>query len=264
MAMCSPPIARLVTILMALGASLAASAQPLVVQGLDCRGDDSAWRVDASRSAAQYSTTVPRKRELMFRGALQQLPGTPGVLVWRGDTTHLPRETVVLAAREDACRMALPGIPTGTHKALLSIRAGEAATGCCTVRVGYDARVAPVANLAAKPASDWSRALVELLPALNACVTRDGARFRAVTAARAQGATVRVRLREADGKDVDCIVDASGRGTPTLAPASAEPVAAGPWWYPAREPAPVVACGKLERAQNARGAAAGYLQYDPC
>ena len=85
-----------------------------------------------------------------------------------------------------------------------------------------------------------------------------------MTAARAQGATVRVRLKQTDSKDVDCVVDATGRGTPTLTPATAEPVASGPWWYPARDPAPIVACGRLERAQNPRGAAAGYLQYDPC
>ena len=255
------PFARHLAATLLAAGSLAAGAQPLVVQGLDCRGDDSAWRIDATRTAAQFSTTVPRKREVVFRGALQSLPGT---VVWRGDTTHLPRETAVIAAREEACRMAVPGIPMGTHKALLSIRPGEAATGCCTVRAGYDARVAPVANLAAKPADDWSRALVELLPALNACVTRNSATFRAVTAARAQGATVRVRLKETGGKDVDCVVDASGRGPPTMAAATPEPLAAGPWWYPARDPAPIVACGRLERAQNPRGASAGYLQYDPC
>jgi hypothetical protein len=86
---------HLAVTLLAAGASLAVGAQPLVVQGLDCRGDDSAWRVDATRTNAQISTTVPRKREVVFRGSLQSLPGT---VVWRGDTTHLPRDTVVLAA----------------------------------------------------------------------------------------------------------------------------------------------------------------------
>lgn len=249
----------------ALAATSGVVAQPLVVQGLDCRGDDAAWRLDATRTTAQYATTVPRKREVVFRGSLQALAATPAMIVWRGDTTHLPRETLVLAVRESACRMALPGIPAGTHTALLSIRSGEAATGCCTVRAGYDARVAPVADLAAKPAEDWAKRVVELLPALNACTTRAGARLKAVQWAASQGANVRVRLQESDGKLVDCTVDAAGRNAPVMAPAGADaPHGGSPWWYPAREPAPIVACGRLERVQNARGGAAGYLQYDPC
>ncbi len=251
--------------LLALAGAGVTAAQPLVVQGLDCRGDDAAWRLDATRTTAQYATTVPRKREVVFRGGLQALQATPAMMVWRGDTTHLPRETLVLAVRENACRMAMPGIPAGTHMALLSIRGGEAATGCCTVRAGYDARVAPVADLAAKPADDWAKRVVELLPALNACTTRAGARLKAVQWAGSQGPNVRVRLQETGGNLVDCTVDASGRNTPVMAPAGADaPPAGSPWWYPAREPAPIVACGRIERVQNARGGAAGYLQYDPC
>lgn len=244
-------------------AVMAAPPQPLVVQGLDCRADDGTWRVEASRTSAQYSATAPRKRDVVFRGGLQALGPTGAIVVWRGDTTHLPKETIVLAAREDACRMALPGIPSGTHVALLSIRAGEAATGCCVVRAGYDLRAAPVANLAARPAGEWTRQAVELAPALAACAAKQGASFRAVTAAQTQGDTVRLRLRDIDGKDALCTVDAKGRGA-ALAPAPADLPAAGAWWYPAREPSPIIACGRVERVQNARGGVIGYVQYDPC
>lgn len=245
-------------------ASVATPAQPIVVQGLECRGDDGKWRIDASRAAAHYATSTPRKRDVVFRGGLQVLPGTPPFVVWRGDTTHLPRETAVLAAREETCRMAMPGIPVGTHRALLSIRPGEAMTGCCVARAGYDTLAAPVSDLASKPADDWARGLLELVPALNACATRDGAKFRAVTSATVRDSKVHVRVRETDGKNVECIVDASGRGSSTIAPVGAEAPSAGPWWYPARDPAPIVACGRIERVNNARGAAAGYLQYNPC
>lgn len=241
-----------------------APAQPLVTQGLECRGDDATWRVDAGRAAAQYSATAPRKRDVVFRGGLQAVPTTPPMLVWRGDTTHLPRETLVLSLREGACRAGDPATP-GTHVALLSIRPGEAVTGCCTVRAGYDARVAPVANLAAKPAEDWARRAAEFLPALNACTSRAGGRLKVVQWVRSQGPNVRVRLQETGGNIVDCTVDAAGRNPPLFSPADNEAVPPGsPWWYPARDPAPVVACGRLERVQNARGATAGYLQYDPC
>lgn len=234
-------------------ASAAPPSQPVVVQALECRGDDGAWRIDASRTSAIFTTSTPRKREVVFRGGLQTL-GASSVL-WRGDSTHLPKETLVLSAQEEACK----GPATGTHRAILSIRAGEASTGCCVVRAGYDARSAPVADLAAK--DDWSRALPDLLAAVNACLVREGARALSVAGATATGTSVRVRILEANGA-VECIVDASGRGTPAIAAADAAP-GAGPRYYPAREQAPIVACGRLERVQ-VRGSTAGYLHYDPC
>jgi hypothetical protein len=234
-------------------------AQPIVVQGLECRGDDPGWRLEASRTTAQFTATVPRKREVIFRGTLQPMSFlTPPTVVWRGESTHLPKETLVLTAREEACNAPAQG----THRAVLSIRTGEAVTACCIVRAGYDARVAPVANLGGKGSDDWSRALPDLLPAINACVAREGAKVGAVAAAAVAGpGTVRVRLVELGGP-VDCTIDASGRGAPSIAPAGAAPPA-GPLFYPPREPPPLVACGTLERVQ-VKNVLVGYLHYDPC
>jgi hypothetical protein len=250
------------------GGALAAPAQPVVLQGLDCRADDAGWRLEATRATAQFTAVTPKKREVVFRGSLQPLGGPFMTIVWRGDSTHLPRETLVLTAREDACKTSAPDAPALAYRAVLSIRAGEAATGCCLVRAGYDARMAPIANPATKDAGDWSRAVIDLLPAINACVTRDGARLKAVAAASANGGTARIRLLETGGSVVDCTVDAGGRGTPTVAavnPADSPPAgAANPLFYPPREPPPIVSCGRLERVQTPRGALAGYLHYDPC
>src|SRR5207237_6364354 len=116
----------------------------------------------------------------IFRGSMQALSaGAPATLVWRGDSTHLPRETLVVTAREEACAQSAAAAAS-SYRAVVSIRPGEAASGCCAVRAGYDARVAPLANLAAKPADDWSRAIIDLLPAINACVARDAAKLKAV------------------------------------------------------------------------------------
>lgn len=249
--------------LLAASGALAAPEQPIVVQGLECRGDEGGWRLDATRTTGQFSSTVPRKREIVFRGALQVL-SSPTAIVWRGDSTHLPRETLVLTARDAACRTPIPG----AYRALMSIRAGEATTGCCIVRAGYDARVAPVFASAGRPAEDWTRALPDLLPAINACVARAGPRLKGVTQAAASGATARVRMVEVGGNAVECTVDASGRGTPVLTPAGATeatPAGAGnALFYPPREPPPIVACGRLERVLAPRGAVAGYVHFDPC
>ena len=261
----------LAALFMSIAAASAIAAEPqqgIVLQGIDCRGDDPAWRLDAARTTASFTATVPRKREVVFRGSLQAIASpTAPILVWRGDTTHLPRETVVLTAREAACKTPGPDAAAGTHRAVLSVRVGEAVMGCCVLRVGYDARVAPVANLGGKEATDWSRQLVELLPAINACVSKEGAKLKAVAAASPQGSgTVKVRLVETGGNAVDCTAEASGRGTPAFAPVSAADAAVpgGPLFYPPREPPPLVSCGRLERVQTPRGALAGYLHYEPC
>jgi hypothetical protein len=236
------------------GALAAPPAQPIVIQGLDCRNDEASWRLDANRASAVFTTTAPRKREVIFRGSMQTLGASS--VIWRGDSTHLPRETLVLTAHEEACKAQA----AGTYRAVLSVRPNEASTGCCAIRAGYDARVAPLANLGAK--DDWSRALPDLLAAINACVAREGARVHSVaSAAPAEAQMVRVRLNETNGA-VDCTVDANGRGAPTIAPAAAG-AANGPLFYPAREPAPIVSCGRLERVQL-RNNVAGYLHYEPC
>jgi hypothetical protein len=249
----------------AVAAAVSASPpqQPIVVQGLDCRGDDPSWRLDANRASAVFTAQAPRKREVVFRGSLQTLASVaPPTVVWRGDTTHLPRETLILTAREEACTSPAGA---GNHRAIMSIRAGEAVTGCCLARAGYDARAAPVANLGAKGADDWSRQLTDLLPAINACVTREGARLKAVANASPQGSSsVKVRLMSTTGAVLDCSADASGRGTPSLAAVADAPAPGSPLYYPPRDPPPLVSCGKLERVLTPRGALAGYLHYDPC
>ena len=120
--------------------------------------------------------------------------------------------------------------------------------------------MAPVANLGAK--DDWSRGLPDMLPAIAACLSREGNRAQSVAGASPAGSgTIRVRMIEGNGA-VDCTVDAGGRGAPSIAPAGPAS-ATGPLFYPAREPPPIVACGRLERVQL-RSGTAGYLHYEPC
>src|SRR4029078_3197211 len=110
----------------------------------------------------------------------------------------------VLTAREEAC--AAPR--TGTYRAVLSIRPNEASAGCCTVRAGYDARVAPLALPGAK--DDWSRGLPDMRPAIAACLSREGNRAQSVAGASPAGSrTIRVRMIEGNAA-VGCPRDAGG------------------------------------------------------
>jgi len=248
-----------------------AQQQPIVVQGLDCRGEEPFWRVDANRMSAQYSSLGTKgKREVVFRGALQTISFlTPPITVWRGDSTHLPKETLVLTLKEEACQSTMKEGPARTHRAILSLKAGEAATGCCTIKAGYDARVAPVANLAKKNEDDWARFLPDLLAGINFCLARDGSKAKWISEALPmnQGMGL-VRVVRTDGKSVDCVADLTGRGKIQFNPVNPAdpplPNVGHPLYYPARDAPPMVACGRLERVLDRKGALAGYLHYDPC
>jgi len=253
-----------------LAASAAPAQQVAVVQGIQCRGEEPFWQVDANRTAATFNRLAAKgTREVIFRGAPQSLSYLkPMALVWRGDSTHLPRETLVIALREEACRSTMADGPALGWRAILSLKPGEALSGCCTVQVGYDARTAPLADPGRKSADDWARLLPELLPAMNVCLAGAAGRAKwiAHAAPNGQGAAS-VRIVETSGSAVDCEVSLDGKGPARSAPVPSDALVlppGQPLFYPAREPPPMVSCGKLERVGTRSGAIAGYLHYDPC
>ncbi len=249
---------------------LAGAQQPIVVQNFVCLGEEPFWRFEANRTTGVHSTLGAKgKREVVFRGSLQPLGYLkPPAIVWRGDSTHLPRETLVVTLREEACRSTMADTPPTTHRAVLSLKPGEALTGCCTVRAAYDARSAPAADFSAKGPDDWARFLPDLLPAINACLARAGRRKVIARAQPLDRAMAMVRIVDADGQASDCLVNLRGRGAPKFervtAAAAAMPGTGNPLYYPAREQPPMVSCGKLERVLGKNNAAQGYLHYDPC
>jgi hypothetical protein len=254
-----------------LAAATASAQQDVVVQGALCRGEEPFWQLEASRTTAVFNGLLTKgNREVIFRGAPQAFMFLqPPAVVWRGDSTHLPRETLVVTLREEACRSTMADGPPLPWRAILSRKTGEALTGCCTVLAGYDVKAAPVADFAKKAPDDWARPLPDLLPAINACLSGDEARAKWIAKAgpAGNGMTV-VRMMQASGKAVDCEVEATGKGTAKIAAVNAAdpplPGAGNPLFYPARETAPMVRCGRLERVTGRNGTTVGYLHYDPC
>jgi uncharacterized membrane protein len=269
-------MARMVTgcawVLALLSAATTVTAQQaVVVQGIQCRGEEPFWSVDANRTTATFNSLAARgNREVIFRGAPQAFSYLkPMALVWRGDSTHLPRETLVIALREEACRSTMADGPASAWRALLSLKPGEALTGCCTVRAAYDPKAAPLADPGQKSADDWAHLLPDLLPAINLCLASDAGRAQWIARASQNGhGSTMVRIVETSGSVVDCEADSTGKGSAKITPATASDApAAGPGqplFYPARDPPPMVSCGRLERVGGRSGATAGYLHYDPC
>ncbi len=123
----------------ALAAAGAAFAQvPPPAPEIQCRGEEPFWGLAGTRTSAVYSTPGPKgRREVVFRGALFTVTGaTAPTLVWRGESTHLPKDTLVLNLREETCRSTMADGPAFTHRAVLSLRGGEALAGCCTLKLG--------------------------------------------------------------------------------------------------------------------------------
>ena len=203
-------------------AAAAETQQPVVVQSLLCRGEEPFWQLDANRTTAVFNRLVTKgNREVVFRGAPQIITDPkPQALVWRGDSTHLPRETLVVMLREETCRSTMADSQATLWRALLSMKTGEALAGCCTVLAGFDAKIAPVADFARKPSDDWTRALPDLLPAMHLCVASDGGRVKWIAKAwRAPNGPVRVRMIEVAGKAVECEADVTGKGVARVEPA---------------------------------------------
>ena len=253
-----------------LAATAAFAQQVVVVQGALCRGEEPFWQLEASRTTAVLNRFATKGKEVIFRGAPQTFMYlTPAAVVWRGDSTHLPKETLVLSLREESCRSSLADTTPSPWRAILSLKTGEALTGCCTVLAGYDVKVAPVADFAKKALEDWARSLPEFLPAINLCLASSEAHAKWVAkAGPAPNGTAAVRMIQTADKAVDCEAELSGKGVAKIvAVAASDPPLAGagnPRFYPLRDMAPMVRCGKLERVVGRNGAVAGYLHYDPC
>jgi len=247
--------------------AFAQAPQVAVPQQLACRGDAPYWQLDAGRAAGTLKRDGGKsKQQLELRGELSPVEGVaPAALVWRGSSTHLPAEVVVVAAREIACTA---GDKAAGWQAIASLRTGETLTGCCTVRRGYDATKAPLATFGAKPASDWSRRYPDLAASIQRCVNDGGVGVREVAKAWSlDGDTVAVRMTGVDGKAWQCT--AAGRARPKVAQVTAGEApldgANAPVYYPPRVE-PIVACGKLERIAGTgpRARTEGWLHYERC
>jgi len=254
-----------------LAAAAASAQQAVVVQGALCRGEEPFWQLEASRTTAVLNRlAIKGNREVIFHGAPQAfMLLQPAGVIWRGDSTHLPRETLVVALREEACRPTSADAKALPWRAILSLKTGEALTGCCTVLAGYDVKAAPIADFAKKMPDDWARSLPDLLPVIRHCLANGEAHAKWVAKAGPAGNGMAVvRIIQTSDKAVDCEADMSAKGAAKIVAVNAsDPPLAGagnPLFYPVRELPPMVRCGKLERVVEGKDVTVGYLHYDPC
>lgn len=260
-------------------AGASAAAQPMVPLALECSGRAPQWRLDAGPELAVLRRADARPPEESFRRTLLRLvsPAWDGAAwrgaAWRGAAAGAaagaPARTLAVVVRREACTDGADGVSgrEGARGAVIPPD-GPALAGCCRATFGFDLARAPLAEAAGKPTGDWSARLPALAGAIRACVTDSGVPVRLIASARPrEGGGATVRLVDTGGAQHDCEVDGSRRRVrATRVVADAPPARAAaevPLLWPARERAPVIDCGRVERVTD-RGATFGWLQYGPC
>lgn len=127
-----------------------------------------------------------------------------------------------------------------------------------------DAQPAPATS--AKPESDWSRLIGDLLPAIQACLTQPAVPVeRVLNAWPMNQGLVGVRLRSPDGHRFDCIAPQAGGAAERLNGLMPEdskmPGEGDPVFFPKRQSPPPVRVELLERVVDGAGAVQGWLSY---
>ncbi len=141
---------RVIVAMLFAAATTAVPAQNTTdVPGIVCHGEEPSWTLDAGRTTAVYSELATRgRREVVFRGSLKAMSRlTPPVIVWRGDSTHLPKETLVAIMRQESCKSTMADGPAFAYSAVVTLKSGEARAGCCNLRTGSE----PAPRAGAKP-----------------------------------------------------------------------------------------------------------------
>jgi uncharacterized membrane protein len=247
---------------LAMLAGAAQAQQTPVPQAISCRGDEPSWSLEAGQDIAKLTRpggTVAVRGRLDVLDWLQ-----PGWLVWRGGGA---RQLLTVTLRAEECRSTMAETPPMTHRAILVSNAADPVAGCCTVKLGYDAALAPVADAATKPEADWARFLPDLLPGIRRCVARLGeAADRVVKAWPMNHGMMLARIAAPGGMRQDCVVEIGGkrridRIDPVTAQTPPLPDEGKPVFLPFRDPAPLVTSGRLERVLDAQRRLRGWLHY---
>jgi uncharacterized membrane protein len=254
----------------------AAAVEDTTSVPLACRGNEPFWQLRIDRAAATYQRLGEAATELAGSAVpLDHLPRPE--LVWRGGAVSLGGDLVAWITTE-SCLDTMSdreGTSAFSHRIRISLPAGEVLTGCCQTSVRAAAGGAidhgdlPVADLSAKPAADWTRLLLDLVPAIEACLAASPGPAPHVTKAWPMNrGMVGVRTRNGAGGWFACIAPAPGGAVDRFEPVppgtSLLPGEGAAVFSPAAQAPPAGVCYRHERVLRADGALLGLLSYDIC
>jgi uncharacterized membrane protein len=247
-----------------------------------CRGNEPFWTLTITGTEAEYArlTDVYPPEAHRLTGTMQvRAFFKPALFVWRG-RGHLASGDIVAMITGERCLDTMSegeGRSTFDYTVRMSMPNGDLLTGCCTAD-GETAPAtapsgpvdAPEAHLERKAPDDWSRQILELLPAIRACLAETpGPVARVIKAWPMNRGMVGARTRDDNGNHWNCVAPAEGGEVSIFAkvPEGSKiiPGETRIVFTPVPQAPPMDSCQEHERISDPKtGSLLGWLSYDVC
>jgi uncharacterized membrane protein len=255
------------------------------VQQFACRGNEPSWSLVIDHDSARFLSLTGSEPEAINLTGKLRVTGegrTPDV-DWRGKAPGGGEYKVLI--QEQACSDTMADASAGDgasafpYRARLTLPGGKVVQGCCNAgletaikrepQAPADIEQAPVANLYTRRPDDWSRFLLELMPAVDACLARTPGEAPYVTKAWPMNrGLVGVRTRNAVAGWFDCVAPFDGHNIERFEAVTAD---AGPipgeghvLFTPAGQSPLAGGCWRHERVVDLSGKVLGWLSSNGC
>jgi uncharacterized membrane protein len=250
------------------------------IRQFSCRGNEPFWTIVIDNDSARYSAPAdagqPDAVELKGKLSVTGDGPTP-VIDWRGKSDWGGSFRAVIT--EQLCRDSMSDSEGQTqfeYRARVTLPGGKTVEGCCNAGLPpaeaatpTDTTQYPVADVRARPDTDWSRHLFELLPAIQACIDKTPEPHPYATKAWPMNhGMVGVRTRNRGGGWFECVAEGTGKSVDRFVPLpSTAPPAPNEdlvVFSPPDQSPPEGNCLKHERVMDGMGDFMGWLSTNAC
>ena len=269
------------------GGPLGGRKRVRAVRQFSCRGNEPSWNLIVDNDKARFELLlggpVPEGIALTGKLGVSGEGRTPDV-DWRGKAADARPYRALIQQQHCADSLSdAEGKTDFEYRVQLTVPGGRVLHGCCNAGLEpprpaasappasaeSDPAQAPLAALGTKSPVDWTRMLLELMPAINACLERTPGTTAYVTKAwLATQDTVTVRTRNATVGWFECSARSDGRAVESFGPVeSTGPIVPGEeavLFTPVAHAPPTGNCFTHERVSDAAGEQIGWLSTNIC
>lgn len=262
------------------GAPPAGRKRVKAVRQFTCRGNEPSWNLTIDNDRARFDLPLDNPPAVVALAGKLGVTGegrTPDV-DWRGKSADGRAYRALIQQQSCADSMSdAEGQTAFDYRVQFTVPGGRRLTGCCdaglaqrvAARAQPDPAQAPVAALGTKSPVDWSRMLMELLPAIDVCLAQTPGASPYVTKAWPMNrGMVGVRTRNATVGWFECVAQSDGKAVDQFGPveSTAPPVPGeeAVLYTPATHAPPSGNCFTHERVMDAGGSQIGWLSSNEC
>lgn len=243
-----------------------------------CQGNEPFWNLQIDGAEARYRSLAEGDVDGVFEGTFQWDDSVePPIFEWQGVETGETGARLSASIRQEQCLDTMSDeTPPYSHWIRLRAPNGREATGCCRTEdlpAGERTQIAlgdvPIAVLDVLEPDVWARRLLDLRPALEACLDRvTGSGPRVTYAWSIEGGLVGARLRDGQGGWFECVAAGDGSSIDRF---DALTTADFPLQHenrivftPAAHDPPSGNCYEHERVVGQQGEPIGWLSFNTC